>query len=223
MPDACETLPDYVLGALDEPERRGFEAHLRGCAACALEHEDLLPVRDALAASVPPRTPPPGLRASVLSEVHREASLLRAATEPARAPAPTRRPWRLAWPGLAVAGAAASLALGIVLADDDPSARTVPVAAAGAVGGELELRGESGRLRVRGLPSPGRDRVYQVWVRRGNAAPRPTNALFAPSRTGSSTVAVPGDLAPGDSVLVTPEPAGGSAAPTSAPVLRATI
>lgn len=223
MPDLCETLPDYVLGALEEPARRGFEAHLHTCAACAREHEDLLPVRDALAVSVPPRTPPPGLRASVLTEVHREASLLRAATEPTPAPAPARRRWRLAWPGLAVAGAAASLALGIVIADDAPSARTVPVAATGAAGGELELRGESGRLRVRGLPSPGRDRVYQVWVRRGSAAPRPTNALFAPSRTGSGTVAVPGELAPGDSVLVTAEPAGGSPAPTSAPVLSATV
>jgi len=225
MPDRCDALTDYVLGALEAPDRRAFEAHLKDCPACTREAEALVPVRDALAVSVPPRTPPPALRASVLAEVHREAALLQAATTPTPAPARARprRAWRFAWPGLAAAGAAASLALGVVVAREEPSARTVAVAGTGAARGTLELREGGARLQVRGLPSPGADRVYQVWIRRGEAAPRPTDALFAPSRAGTGTVAVPAALAPGDRVLVTAEPAGGSAAPTSAPVLSATV
>jgi len=43
----------YVLGGLDEPERRSIEEHLAGCERCRLEQVDLEETRAALAA-VPP-------------------------------------------------------------------------------------------------------------------------------------------------------------------------
>lgn len=59
----------YVLGALDRDERAAFEAHLAGCAECAAEVRSLRGAADALAGAVPQRTPPPGLRAHVLSSL----------------------------------------------------------------------------------------------------------------------------------------------------------
>jgi anti-sigma-K factor RskA len=59
----------YVLGALEADERRAFEAHAAGCAACADEIRSLQRVTDVLAQSVPQRTPRPELRAQVLNAI----------------------------------------------------------------------------------------------------------------------------------------------------------
>jgi anti-sigma-K factor RskA len=57
----------YVLGALDSGERREFEAHLRTCSICTDEVRSLSRVTDALAQTVPQRTPPAALRSRVLN------------------------------------------------------------------------------------------------------------------------------------------------------------
>jgi anti-sigma-K factor RskA len=59
----------YVLGALDAVERRSFEAHLRTCSACTGEVRSLTRVADALARTVPQRTPRVELRSRVLNAV----------------------------------------------------------------------------------------------------------------------------------------------------------
>jgi hypothetical protein len=69
---------------------------------------------------------------------------------------------------------------------------------------------------VEGMTNPPRGRVYQVWTKRGEAAPQPTNALFTPARDGTASVSVPADLEDVDMVLVSHEPRGGSRRPTSA-------
>jgi anti-sigma-K factor RskA len=67
----------YVLGVLDEPERRAFELHLETCATCAAEVRDFTAVASALPLDVPQVDPPAALRERVL----------RAATRPAPQPA----------------------------------------------------------------------------------------------------------------------------------------
>jgi anti-sigma-K factor RskA len=57
----------YVLGSLDRDDRAAFEAHLAGCDECAAEVRALGGVVEALARSVPPRTPRPELRQRVLA------------------------------------------------------------------------------------------------------------------------------------------------------------
>jgi hypothetical protein len=47
--------------------------------------------------------------------------------------------------------------------------------------------------------------------------------LFSVTRSGDSDVEVPGSLRGVSAVLVTPEPAGGSKAPTHAPVITAPL
>ncbi|HSC27743.1 MAG TPA: anti-sigma factor [Vicinamibacterales bacterium] len=59
----------YVLGALDDLERRAFEAHLETCAACTEDVRALRPVAHALAHAAPQRTPRPDLRDRVLAAV----------------------------------------------------------------------------------------------------------------------------------------------------------
>jgi anti-sigma-K factor RskA len=77
----------YVLGTLDPAERREFEAHLATCPICAEEIGSLSRVTDALAYSVPQRTPRPELRARVLAAVtggSHQASSLAAGEQPSR-------------------------------------------------------------------------------------------------------------------------------------------
>ena len=73
------------------------------------------------------------------------------------------------------------------------------------------------------MPSPGRGRVYEVWLLSGAGAPKPAGALFSVDRAGSGSAAVPGSLDGVDQVLVSSEPAGGSQQPTRMPVLAAEV
>lgn len=59
----------YVLGSLDPDERSAFEAHVSGCDECAAEVQSLRQVTDALAHTVPLRTPRPELRQRVLESL----------------------------------------------------------------------------------------------------------------------------------------------------------
>jgi len=215
----------YVLGALDEAERAAFEDHLAGCPACREEVDDLLPAANALPMSVEPVDPPPSLKARIMAEVEREASLLAAAgpeaDRPVPAPARGRRlPWRM--PRLAPAAVAAALlvlgvAIGIGVATfRGAPERTVAAQVSGAPGAtvEIEVNDEEGRLMARGLPAPPSGRVYQVWLKRAGHAAEPTAALFVPSRDGAATASVPGSMKGVDQVMITDEPDGGSPQPT---------
>jgi hypothetical protein len=62
-----------------------------------------------------------------------------------------------------------------------------------------------------------------MWVQHGNKAPVPTGTLFGVTASGSAAVGVPGNLSGVSAVLVTQEPAGGTLAPTSAPLIVAHI
>jgi len=217
----------YVLGALDENERAAFEEHLAGCPACREEVDELRPAVEVLPISVEPLDPPPALKARIMAEVEREASLLAAAgpeadRPPAREPARRRRRFSLHIPRLVpVAVAAVLLIVGVAIGVGvgelgSPSERTVTAQVSDAPGAtlQLEVNGEEGRLMARGLPAPPNGRVYQVWLKRDGHAPEPTAALFMPSRDGAATASVPGSLEGVDQVMVTDEPDGGSPQPT---------
>jgi anti-sigma-K factor RskA len=59
----------YALGALDAAERAEFETHLASCGECSAEVRQLRLAAGALAHAVPQVSPPPSLRARILSEV----------------------------------------------------------------------------------------------------------------------------------------------------------
>src|SRR5687767_3708608 len=85
--DWTDHAASYVLGALDEDERRAFEAHLEGCARCREDVSQYADATQLIAQSVPVVAPPAALRERVLAEA--------GATRPI-ATARSRRPafWR---------------------------------------------------------------------------------------------------------------------------------
>ncbi len=76
---------------------------------------------------------------------------------------------------------------------------------------------------MRRLPALPAGRIYEMWVQRGNAPPTPTGTLFSTNSRGAASVGVPGSLDGVSRVMVTQEPAGGTLAPTSAPIIVAPV
>jgi len=217
----------YVLGALPDEERRGFEAHLATCEACRAEVDELGGAADVLPVSAPAMAPPPELKARIMAEVNREAELLAAAGSGADRPAKPRRE-RRRWFGFqSIALACTTLLAGIgvgaaVFAGS--GATTLSVASSGAAAkavAEVDVSGDKAVLVAHNMPGPGQGKTWQVWLKRPGEAPQPTSALFTPLSDGSATATVTGELKDGDQILVTAEPEGGSPMPTSNPVLAA--
>ena len=225
-----DTAATYVLGALPDGERAGYEAHLRGCPACAAEVDELRVAAEALPVSPPPMLPPPALKARIMAEVEREAALLQAASAPERK-APKRRlrfGGALAIPRPAFAAlACALLAAGVLMGSllfDGAGQRTVPFRSTlPQASAELEVTDDGAIIVADRLPPPPAGRVYMAWTVRPGEAPEPTSALFTPRGDGSATASLTGDLDGVESVLINTEPIGGSQQPTSQPVLTATL
>jgi anti-sigma factor RsiW len=100
--EAGTLVASYADGEVDDLQRRSIEQHLRGCAACAAKHQDLLALRAHIRSEVPYFTAPPALRSRV-----------RALLADTRDAAPARqRPDRGRWrwlTGGALAGCAATV------------------------------------------------------------------------------------------------------------------
>lgn len=220
----------YLLGALTDLEQQAFERHVASCAECRNEVERLRPAADALPRSVEQMEPPPGLKASLMEVVEREARE-RSGT-PVRSVRSPRREGRLRGlfsplrPVLA-AGALALAALagfGIAQLAGGEDSRTVAAAVdeSRVPGASARLQvqndGDDGAiLRVQGMPALERGRVYQAWVERdGMIVPQPT---FEVGDSGGGAVAIPADVSDAARVMVTREPRGGARAPGEKPIL----
>jgi hypothetical protein len=226
----------WVLGALPEPEGTAFGAHLHVCGDCRENVADLGLVADSLPAAAPSMAPPAALRGRIMAIVAAEAELLQAAAAPSgRDASPAERP-RLRRrllslrPLLAVAMASVLLAVGLgagaLLSADAPPrtlAAEIDRTAAPHARAALHIDDDGTRLMVAGLPQAPSGRVYQVWLKRANQAPDPTDALFTVNADGRGSVAVPGDLEGIVGVLVTDEPLGGSSVPSRRPVISAAL
>jgi anti-sigma-K factor RskA len=204
----------YLLGAMNDLERQAFERHLRGCSECRDELERLQPAAAALPGSVEQIEPPPGLKRRLMAEVKGESGgdSNVVAVRPRR-----RRPSRL----VAVAAAlllALVVGFGVAQLGGDET-RTVDATVANVspkAGGALEVRGDSGTLRLHGMPELGQARVYQVWLRHGGRLdPART---FEVGRSGAADVDLP-NLQDADGVFVTREARGGATVPSEDPIV----
>jgi anti-sigma-K factor RskA len=232
----------YALDAVDDIERASFDGHLRECAACRTEVDELLETAVRLADATW-SVPPPRLRQNVLAEVARTRQLppVSPPPPPARRRAPSR--WLLtAAASVVVAAAAAGTTVYIVQdqrvrderaiaeAARSSEARVREILAAPDVqvrettmtgGGRVTVA--SSRLRDAGVvvmaadAAPTGGQVYQLWTIRPGSNPKSEVAL----RTGQSAALKVVDGLPGASdVAVTVEPAGGSLQPTTTPVAQ---
>jgi anti-sigma factor RsiW len=211
----------YALGALDVVEAEAFRRHLQLCAVCRDELAAFQEVVDVLPVGAPQYPAPSGLRRRVLNAVEAEPRPSLGGGDQRRA----RRPFMgLSLPRPALAGVATVvIALAVVGGIEiGSSGKTgAHVYAAHVVGpgsAEVTVNGASAKLVVHGFPPPPKGHVYEVWLERSSRL-APTDALFSVSTAGDGDVDVPGDLHGVSKILVTPEPDGGSPAPTHAPVI----
>lgn len=219
-PPGCgEDVAAYALGALPDEDARRFRAHLEECELCRADLGALRPAVDALPSTVVPVTPPPELKKRIMAVVEADAKERRRAAAPVRASWFERLGLRRPAVAFALAGVLVLAGVGVGIVATQDSSRTIngPVAGVPSARASLEIDGDNGTLVVSDMPAPPAGRVYQVWTRHGAEAPKPTDALFRPSRDGRASVTVPGGMKGVDEVLVTHEPDGGSVAPTSAP------
>lgn len=227
----------YALGALAPEEAEAFRRHLETCVVCRDELAAFEQVVTVLPASTPRLTAPPGLRRRVMREVVGEGASLGARGEGWRRRSrrwrSETRPWGapLAHPALAL-GATLAIAFVLVIGairlgqsgSSRPATRVIDAKVAGHGSAQLRISGGHAELVVHGLSAAPAGKVYEVWLAPAHGAPDPTSALFGVTRAGGNAyVGIPGKLHGIVAVLVTPEPAGGSSAPTHAPVISASL
>jgi anti-sigma-K factor RskA len=235
----CEHSVDaapYVLSALDEHEVQAFTDHLSGCEICRAEIAELQVTADSLALAPPQLIAPPDLRARIMSTVHAEAELLKAAGHEADRPVRARPRWR--WQIAPAFAAAGAMALGVLIGavaingggeGRHPASSTrVTQALVSSPGNRATAALRSTdlhfQLEVANLPAPPKGRIYEVWLlRRGSTEPTPTDALFSVNTKGNGLIGIPGDLHGVVKVLVTDEPLGGSLKPTREPIIVASV
>jgi hypothetical protein len=211
----------YALGALEPDEAERFRTHIEECVVCRDELIAFQRVTGALPMAAPQFPAPRGLRRKVLKQVRADTRAATGAGAGAGAGAVARRPsqWiRPAWAG-ALAGAVAVAVIVVIAVGGRGSSTHVYAASVGKA--QLRVSGGHGELVVDRLPQPASGHIYEVWLERPGKAPQRTNALFSVTQRGAADVDVPGDLHGVSQVMVTQEPAGGSPAPTTNPVIVA--
>jgi anti-sigma-K factor RskA len=221
----------YALDALDDDERREFEAHLAECDSCADEVRGLRATgaRLGVAAAAPV---PAAWRDSVLAQVRATRQLPPLASTPddGKVTSLLRRSRAASRTLLAVAAALVVLAgsLGVVAVQQHrEAARAEQVAAAmsavlaapdarqldgGGVARVIVSPSEGKAVFVgQQLPKVDQQHVLQLWVINGGA--RSVGVIH-----GSQALLATG-IGPGAKLGVTVEPLGGSKQPTTTPVM----
>jgi anti-sigma-K factor RskA len=211
----------YVVNAVDELDRRRFEQHLASCESCQDDVASLRRAVDGLAmAAAEPA--PSGLKANVLAEidgVRQSSPLMLRSTRRPRLP-------RLA----AVAAIVVALGLGGALWQQRSGSSGQAAAIVRAPDmRSVRLSGSSvaanftyapsvgvGVLVTEGLPRASSGRTYQLWIVEAGA-PRSVGTFG--SGADGATLKLPRPPANGAVIAVTLEPTGGSAQPTTTPVL----
>jgi anti-sigma-K factor RskA len=232
-PDIHHLTGAYVADALPPQEELLFERHLDECSLCAAEVRELreTTARLALAAA---QQPPPGLRQQVLAEigsVRQQPPPVVALPEQRRA----RGTWLLRIAAVVVALAIIAALGTVIIRQQDridrlqasntqvtevitaPDAQMAVAKTGGASGLVVYSRARNAAVfSSSGLAALPSDRVYQLWAIGPSGA---TSEGLLDFSNGRTEPAVAQSLAGAQSLGVTAEPAGGSAAPTSDPVL----
>jgi anti-sigma-K factor RskA len=228
-----ENLAAYVLGALEEPERKRVENHLATCPTCASLLEQYRGVVGALPLGLEPVPPPTEAWAAIRAEAARRRP--RGSEQARRKELPNWR--RVMWPVLS-ALAASLLIWNVVLQLEltrrppgpevealarRPGRLVILTGTAGASGRLLvAIDGLHGHLATAGLSPLAADRTYQLWFVRPDA-PTMTGGTFRVDSRGRAwaTITVPVSLDEARAIAVTEEPAPGSVAPTGSYLLEA--
>ncbi|MGN6326751.1 anti-sigma factor [Pseudolysinimonas sp.] len=233
----------YALHALDGQEAEDFAALLERSPGIRAEVTELADTAVELGLAVPTEQPSAALRSRILAAVASTPQLtaVDADDDAARsdeesgggdlAPVTPISWFRRPVGALTTAAAAVLLAVGAAAGGgaiqsavaasqvsaiaSAPDADHATARLAGGGTARVVWSDELGRAAVQldGAPAPGLDRTYQLWYMHGGTA------RSAGTIADSRDVVLSGRMHPGDTIGITVEPAGGSAVPTSAPLL----
>lgn len=227
----------YATGALDDAEHDAFVEHLSTCANCRAEVAELVATATVLGVAAA-AAPPPGLRDRVLAEIATTRQLPPVVTTLAEATA-RKKLSRARRAAISAAASAVVLTIGlgawalslneensdlrhqgdlIAAVQTAPDARTVH-AARGDASAALTVSWAQGEMvfLTSGLRNVGAGRTYQLWLLGPGSSVR-SMGTFDSAGHEHTTRVLP--LSPDATALaVTEEPAGGSARPTTQPVL----
>ena len=220
-----ELLGAYALDALLPKDAQEMEAHLSSCA----KHDDVSELRavtQSLILAAPDVEPPPALKTRLMEAIHRDAQRF---AEPARGEGVGRwlkrqfsqRPV-FAIGATASLAAIAALALFLLLPNDGGQTGVVVAnftSTSEATGKIIYVPEEQAlTITTEGLPGLSASETYQIWSIR-NGTPMSVGFLEA-AGDGVALAELPNiHLLTADTVAITVEPAGGSPAPTTTPVL----
>ena len=207
-----EDIGAYLLGALNDIERKAFERHIAGCSECQEE----------LARAAAGGRRAAGLGGAVAGSAAAEGVADgggRARGGPGRArpvaPAPAYRPLAIA--AVLLIGLVVGFAVTQLGGEDETRTLAATVdRAMPQAGGSLRIAGDEATLRLHDMPDLGATRVYQVWLQHGDR--------LVPARTfevgagGAGRVELP-DVRDADGVYVTREPRGGAQVPSENPIV----
>jgi len=93
----------------------------------------------------------------------------------------------------------------------------MPVTVGGSVTAVLSVRQHEAVVTTAGLPAPAASRIYQLWVM--SPAGARSAGLLPASHAGSTSPVLAVAVQAGDRLGITVEPAGGTAQPTTTPVV----
>jgi anti-sigma-K factor RskA len=224
-----ELIAGQALYALSPEDEERVALHVAECDSCRRQLREAEALAASLAYAVPAAAPPPDLRDRVLAAVEPvvEAAPAPSAPAPAR-PQPARRS-RSWWPRISavavpiLAAAVVGLVIWNVSLHSDLSGLHSQLYHGQAgnlrgVGNVIVKRNGNATLFASIAPAPP-GKTYEAWVIRGKVA------LPAGIFQGGGTVnlQLTRNARPGDVIAVTVEPAGGTKAPTSAPIAAHTV
>lgn len=199
-----------AIDALQADEAAIIDQHMGECAQCRAEFARARTAATALAFAVSAPAPP-SLRERTLTSAVKIRRL---------------RPW---YRQVSLKAAAAAAIVLIAAGTWYASHRTPPAleavakcTASGLDCGSVSSAAGVVRLDASGLAATPSGKVYEVWIIHPKQAPIP-EPTFTVSASGSASVAMNARADKGDVIAVTVEPKGGSKAPTTKPVLVATL
>lgn len=202
---------EYALGLMTPSEARAFEAEMAGSAALRAAYAIWVEHLAGLTDDIAPVQPPATLRARIQARVGGAAPV-------------QGRSWlrRLGIPPLGAAGLAAALAVAVVLVVPTGPAPFTPayLAEVAATDGSLIVLAAfdpaQGTLRLERTAGAARpDRVLQLWVIAGDAAPSSLGVLPGDNITDFAVPEALRDAVSGGVLAISDEPLGGS--PTGLP------
>lgn len=222
MAELHDLVAAYALNALDDEDRVEFEVHLSTCEKCIDELTEMASATSELAGAVA-ASPPDRMKAAVLEAI---ATTPQVASEPEIASAPLPIAPRMRFRRWVVAlGAAALIVIAVVVSgifdngiglnDVTAAPDSAAVLLAGEIGSARFVYSDSldtGFFIATVLPAVGEQETYQLWLI-DDTGPAPAGT-FRPEDDGSVEFRVERSIAPGQTLGMTIEPAGGSPAPT---------